>query len=677
MARRKLTDPKGGNAVRDYDEVSPKRSRRRETSQYLKWWLAPTGNEAKSCLWQWVDRQRAVWSLDAIDDLVAEAIYNDTPIATGGRIGASGRWSGGVGSRNPINQIKSLVDTGTARLTKVRSMPVISADDAEYEEALFAQEQSRVLRRKMGNGDMEIHSPLVIRDFMIRGTAWGKVIRRDGDTEFQRTPSYEVVYDHREALYDRLTQRAHVRPENRDTLIAQFPNMEDVILAAPSFTRVDPWMTFTYAGPNLADMVEVAESWHPPSSTDSDDGQWIVCLRNKTIARAPWNCLRDPLVPVYWTPPTRGCGRGTGLVSEQAEAQGMVNDILQDAREALHEGSQLKVFQPRGTGANKHHLKARHPAVIEHDGAVPTYVAPNPVSTQAWGIAFQILGEMNNTSGISQWAAQSKSPLGNGASGKALDTMDDQQSDRFAHVESGYQQWRVQIGLRHVDQARMMHDEAIAKDFKKQFDEQPDPIAKDKLAAWIRDNSWPDVNIDGGDYHLTIEPENFIVGTRGSKLSQVNEAAKAGLIPDPSLTAELFDEPDIASANRGILGPVRRIKRCLSDLANLKIPYIDCQPDPEMNLPLGLLLAKGELENAKAHKASDAICQRFRDFVSDVLSLQQQAQGPATPSLAGAQQNNVVAQQNAAGLMGGGGGAMPPGQAPMPAAAAPPMGAAA
>lgn len=674
VARRKVVDARSGGNVRDYDEVKPKRARQRDEVKYLKWWLALAqggGDAARATLWQWVDRQRTTWSGDAIGDLVSEAIYSDTPISAAGRLNANGRWTGGIGGRNPINKIKALVDTGTARLTKVRSMPVISADDADYTEARFAREQSRVLRRKMGSGDMELAAPLVVRDFIIRGTAYGKIERVGGDTEFRRVPAYEVVYDHREALYSLLTQRAHVRPESRDTLIARFPAMKEAILAAPQFNRVDAWMSYTYVGPNLADMVEVAESWHPPSSPTAKDGQWIVCLRNKTIARAPWTCPRDPLVPVYWSPPTRGVGRGTGLVYEQSEAQGWVNDILSDAREAIHYGSQLKVFQPRQGGANKHHLKARHPAVIEHDGAEPRYIAADPVSKQAWSIAFQMLEVMDATSGISSWASQAKASLPGTPSGKALDTMDDQQSDRFAHVESGYQQWRVQVGLRHVDGARMMHDEANGK-LEKMFDEQPPAIKKDELAAWIRENEWPDVDVDGGDYHLTLEPENFITGARGGKLNEVNEAAKAGLIPDPSLSAAMFEEPDIARANRGILGPVHRIEQCLSDLSNPKVPLIECMPDPEMNVALGKLLALGELEEAKSKKASDVICQRFRDFIAECKRIDAIAKAGA-PSLAGAQQNNIVAQGNAAQLLGPDGGPPPgPGGAPP---GAPPQGA--
>jgi hypothetical protein len=132
------------------------------------------------------------------------------------------------------------------------------------------------------------------------------------------------------------------------------------------------------------------------------------------------------------------------------------------------------------------------------------------------------------------------------------------------------------------------------------------------------------------------------------------------------LTAALFDEPDMARANRGIIGPVRRIEQCLSDLANLDVPYIDCAPDPEMNLALADMLAKGELEQAKADKAKPEIVQRFRDFRSDVERLQQLATAKANmaPSLAGAQANNIVAQPNATTLNGS--GAPAPAMPPLP-----------
>ena len=52
-----------------------------------------------------------------------------------------------------------------------------------------------------------------------------------------------------------------------------------------------------------------------------------------------------------------------------------INDILRDAEACCTKRSQLKVFSQRGGNVNKHHLRAQRPAVIEHDGPVPQYIA--------------------------------------------------------------------------------------------------------------------------------------------------------------------------------------------------------------------------------------------------------------------------------------------------------------
>lgn len=666
MAKRKTTPlaPKWRDS--SSDELPVKQRSSRPNGETITWWTEELGKNAQGSLWAWIDRLRSTWSQDAINDLIAEAIYQDTPISAMSRYDGT-RWLNSMSAMNPLNAIKSLVDTATARLTKLRSMPCISADDANYDEKLFAQETSRVLRRKMGSGEFEMIAPLIIRDFVVRGTAVGYVERHGGDTDIERAQIYEIVFDHRECLYGPPRSLARVRPVNRRRLIERYPRYAKQIEKAPAYSRQDPWIAMTYTGPNLSDMVELAEAWHPPSGPTADDGQHIVAVRGATIAREPWNCVRYPLDFCYWTPPWRSI-RGSGLVVEMAPAQEMINDILRDAREALHHGSQLKIFAPRGT-VNKHQLRARHPAVIEIDGAQPSYVAPNPVSQQAWNIAFQILEEMHNLSGISRWATSSKSPLGQGVSGKALDTMNDNQSDRFAHVESGYQQFRVGMGMRTVDRARMMYDEAFHP-AKRAFEEQPDPFEKNELASWIRDHEWPEVDIDGGNYHLVLEPVNYLASSREGRLEDVAELAKAGLIPDPTMTAELFDEPDLVSINRPILGPIRRIRRCLSDLTDLKVPYINCAPDNYTNVALAELLASGELEDLRSHKKFDPrIEQRFMDYLADVKRIKSQG----AKSLAGAQANNVVAQQNAADMMGGGAPPMPgappagpPGAPPMP-----------
>ena len=139
------------------------------------------------------------------------------------------------------------------------------------------------------------------------------------------------------------------------------------------------------------------------------------------------------------------------------------------------------------------------------------------------------------------------------------------------------------------------------------------------------------------------------------------------------MTASLVDNPDIQAMNRPILGPMNRIKSCISGLKKpeSKVPYMDIAPDEAMNKPLAKLMVLGELEQAKADKAPDWIIQRMVNFLADIKNLEDAATAGA-PSLSGAQSNTTIAQPGAADLLGAGGpppGApmpMPPGQGPGP-----------
>jgi hypothetical protein len=297
--------------------------------------------------------------------------------------------------------------------------------------------------------------------------------------------------------------------------------------------------------------------------------------------------------------------------------------------------------------------------VIEYDGAPPTYVAPNPVSEQSIRILMLLFDKAYEIAGISQMSASSKSTLGSNASGKALDTMEDIQSDRFAHVESDYMQFRVELGRGLCDEAKAMYEESTGE-IASDFPESPEPIAKDDLAPWIREHEWSKVDIDGGDYHLIIEPINFLPDTRAGKLSFVAEMSKAGLIPDPTMTADLFDEPDVARMNRTTLGPKHNIDRVLEGLADPDVPTSELAPDETWNLDLAVLMAKGERNEAQADGAGDDILERYDWFLQECGRLLKISTLGDSASLQGAQAANQVAQANASG-------ALPTGGMPMPA----------
>lgn len=573
-----------------------------------------------------------------------------------------------------LNLVMSMVDTATARLTKRRSMPVISADDAGWSEKLFAKKTSRILRRKMGGRHVEKISPHVIRDFCIRGDGVAKVIRVGGDVAVDRIPAFELVWDELEAQYGAVRTLAHVRPVAREILLAEFPEYAQQINDAPRFMGSAQWATYAYAYAlnSTVDMVEVAESWHLPVGNDDHNGQHAIAIRGETLLRERWRRPRFPIDRAHWSAPTRGF-RGTGLVEQLAGTQAKVNDVLRDMQENLYYGSSLKVFQRRSSNINKHHMRARHPIVVEYDDIEPHFVAPNVIPPSAMDFLRFLIQQAYEIAGISQMSASAKNTLGANASGRAIDTMEDIQSERFAHVESGYMQFRVELGQLLVDEARAMYEEATGDD-DNEWGCRYEPLKKAELAPWIREHEWDKVEIDEGAYHLTLEPTNYLPDTRHGKLSFVAELSKNGLIPDPTMTADLFDEPDIARMNRGVLGPKHRIDEILEGCADPDVPLIELMPDQYDNLPLLVLLAKGEMKDAQASKRAgaqdseiiDEVVDRYQLVIDAAKQLIEESKAPAAlPSLPGMQAADMGAAPNAMTLQPGLGGALPMGGMPM------------
>lgn len=623
-----------------------------------RWWTCE-GDAAAQALWAWFERLRAMWSNGALIDLVHKAIYEARPLGSTSDTLASDQLLRSASAPAQINITKSMVDTATSKIAKRRPYPAIGADDAGWSEKLFAKRATRVLRRKLAQPRIERLKPKIVRDGLLWGTGCVKVVRAGGDVDIERVPRRELVVDPREARYGEPRTLAHVRPVPREVLAEQFPEQAEQIMAAPIYDRSDLAARYAYDGAGYADHVEVIEAWHLPSGPEAEDGCHVIAIRGTVLLRDCWERPRFPFAFFHWSDPVDGFW-GQGLVEQLAGIQAKTNDLVRDTQIALYYGAMLKVFVQRNANVNKHHLRARHPVVIEHDGAAPNYVAPNPVSPVQIQFIDWLITKASDIAGISQLSQSAKNPLGSNASGKALDTMYDIESDRHSMVELSLAMLMCDIGTAIIDEARALAAEVREGELDV------------KLASWIAEMDWRKVCLDDGSYHLGVEPVNFMPESRAGKLSFVAELSKAGLIPDPTMTAALFDEPDLARANRTNLGPYHNLERVMEGLADESTPMLDLAPDDYMNIPLGVLMAKGELNDAAALGAPEAVLDRYRQWIDLAKALPGSggtSDPNAAPSLQGMPSSpNMPAPSTAAGLQPGLGAGGPPMPTPgMPA----------
>lgn len=584
--------------------------------------------DAALALLAWTDTRRAYLRGYNAMDLIHEAIYEGRPV--GRRLGTAAQdfLRAQQEASSYLNVLHSMVDTVVSRIAKRRAMPVIGCDNASYREKLDAQRASRVLRRKMGRPDIERMMPLKLRDGVVRGDGFVEAYRNGNDVAIERFARSELVFDDGEARNGEWPRTiARVKLVDRDVLASLYPEHEERIRKVQPAAR-DVWSPYDWDAPIDPDQVEVVRGWHLPSAPGAKDGRYVVAIRDgeEPLVEREWKRPRPPLARVQWTPPMRGF-LSIGLVQELAGSQHKVNELWEDHQVALHWASQLIIFQPRGSNIDKHHLRGRDPRVVEYDGgATPSYVAPDPASRQAMDSLRWLINQMYELSGISQSAAASKNPLGPQASGKALDTFYDIASDRFATLELQASMGRVDVGQIILDEARDLAEDAKAD-------------KEIEVAPWIDEIDWAEFDFDGGGHHLALEPENFIPQTRGGKLDTLGDMAKIpGLLNNPLITASLFEEPDIARANRHLLGPMRMLQRLMDELVTNPNYQAECVPTPYVlaHADLAREMAIGEMGNAYAEGADDAELAPYRWFLRMLEGEVNAAAPPPAPEVGAA-----------------------------------------
>lgn len=609
---------------RSWSPVARRRKDREEpqdSSLDGNWWQL-TGARALSAAWSWADRLKPRQRTENAMDLIHEAIYLGVPLSSSQNNTPSLEWlrqQSSTSATAHLNQIGGIVDTIVARLGRRRPMPIIGCDDAAYSEKLYARRASRVLRRKMGTPNVERMCPQVMRDTCIRGSGFVYTYPRGGDVHTMRVPRHELIVDPVESKYGKTRTLARVYLEDRDVVAKLYPAHAEAIKMASRASR-DEWSPYEYDISSDPDQVELICIWRLPTQKGEDDGKFIVGIRGlQPLQECTWKVPRFPFAGMHYTAPVRGFF-GTGLVRALAPLQSKVNDVHRSIQEDIYWGGSMKWVVPRGSNVNKNHLRTRHPAVLEHDGVAPQIVPGNPISRDATDYLRWLIQQMYELSGVSQASAQSKNPLGPNASGKALDTMYDMESDRFSHVEMQYAMFRVDIGQCILDVAQQ-----LAEDHDSDDEDAPE------LAKWITEIDWAKFDVDGGNYHLNLEPINFLPDARAGKLDTVSDMGKAGILSDPIEAAALFDEPDIARANRHLLGPYRYCEKTMEMLADLSVPLEDCTPTPQMPPALAKKMALGELGNAAAEGAEDVVLGRFRWFLQMLEGEAATAAAAATP----------------------------------------------
>lgn len=571
-----------------------------------------------------------------------------------------------------LNASQGVVDTVVARLSKRRAMPAFKVDNADWSLKRKAKRYREFILGKMSETDFEELSPECLTDGTIVGTGITQIDDAEDDVCAERVYRSELLFDPRELRYGKPWQALRTMRISRDVLCAKFPAFKSQIRDAAASQRMpheaadDP--DIMELG-SLDDYVDLWRAWRRPTRDESGDGRIAYCIDGATLSYEEWDSPRLPFAMFRFKHPRVGFW-GLGLIEQVADIQQRINSIVRAAQmniDVTAMGSMLvneMYDQPietmTGSRPFKFGWKGPH-------GMQPQWKAADPLSPQTLQILEFFIRQIYELPGVSQSAASSKSSLGLNASGVALDTQYDIESERFAPVERQYAKYRLDAAQLYLDAAgRVAKRRYESKGKKRSY------VAV--TAPWRRRDAierleYSKVEMKADQYRLEMEPVNYIPDTRAGKYATIQELTNAGIIPQ-WLAPALYDEPDLQRAQLINCAAFYNLERIMEGLGDKDVPIEDLQPEPYHDLQLAEKMGLAYFNHAQSEirigSKDEGVIDRYRQFVDAVKDLRTAASAGAAPPA-------DPAAMGAADPMAAMGGAMPPPGAPPPMGGGMPM----
>lgn len=531
-----------------------------------------------------------------------------------------------------LNATKAICDTFSSRLSKDRPMPGIVPIGDWYAKQKAAKYHEFIVGQMLDT-DFDDLSRRALHDGTRLGSGFTRIDDCNSAIFAERMPVNDLLFDRRECKYGKPRQGIRLQRIARDHIAELFPKAKDAIRDAPPSLRRKDDTDVDGEGPrssDLDDYVDTWEAWYPPMDADSENGRHVLCIDGTTddctLVSERWYEPRFPWAQFQLMDPDWGI-YPEGFVDQLIDLQHRVNMIVRDIQLNLTATGRGHFLVNEANDIPVEMLNGFQPFKLKFKGPQPpTWNAPQPYNMAQMSALDRFLQAMFDLTGVSKANAESRSALGAGASGVALDTQYDIDSDRFRMPQANYARYRLTGSQCYVDAAaRVARRREMGKGEKKSW------VATSwKNRDSIQELEYSKVVLKEGSYRLRIEPVGFIPDTKAGKIAVVEQLAKAGIIPQ-WLVPMLFDEPDLQEMNRLILAPIKNCLRKMDELIDEKLPI----PMPEQynDLDVENHIAVAYYNWIQCEKAPESVQDRFRQYC-DLVVEALKAKNPPAPAVA-------------------------------------------
>lgn len=422
------------------------KSRRDETNQSFKWWLAQTDAELCNQLLSTTSyltkihqpriRQASVYARL----LSGKPLYNY--LANVGTLDNSQQLPIG---RPTANVCYSCSDTLVSRLTQSKPKPTFLTDLGHYKEQKLSQEMNNFISGEFYREKAYELGTLALRDACTIGDGLLKVYPMDGKARLERTLSTELLTDYNDAYYGKPRSLIQKKMVDRDSALAWLPKKEaEIVKAIQGNVDATPLSTET-----VSDQFLVAEGWRLPSSDKADDGRHVIACSAGILVDEVWRKPTFPFAKIGYNPNIVGWF-SQGLCEILMPTQMEIYKMLIVASQAIELMGVPRIYIDELSKIVETAFNNNIGTIIKGRGPAPQFLNATSNAPEIYEWIKWLIENAYQMSGISQMSAASQKPAGLN-SGEAQRVYLDTQDTRFSALERRYQNMYTDLSYLMID----------------------------------------------------------------------------------------------------------------------------------------------------------------------------------------------------------------------------------
>lgn len=528
----------------------------------------------------------------------------------------------GLTGESTFNYAARALDMVHSKVTA--EMPTVRAvgHGADYDQHIRAQGLSRFIVGMTEALGLQDQLPRAVLCALRVGT--GVVVSgiRDGEPHVEVAHPREFLVDPDDAVHGDPRCLYRVSPVDRRSVLREFPDRGADIAAAGCISdrdgartgRPGDWTAGSLTG-RVSDCVDVIDAW--VLGDGNEPGRHVRCLDNGApLVDVTWTASRFPVAFLRAWEPTAGTGWwGHGLMEREAPAQRTVNGLWADVCNQVRYRRTI-MWLPDTADISEGALTDQDPdgiTVIRTSGkGEPRFENPSVLGPELMNLIASLKSDIYSMAGTDESAVGSQSPLGRDASGTAIRTYHDFQSQGHVDLMRRIGRFVVDVVDRTLDVAKSAFSSAKG---------QSDWEVRHPTLDVIR---WADVDMDRDAYVLELQEVSPVPDTFAGALQELEEDAAAGRIA-PEYMTRLREQPDRWWADRcNAKEDVEFVDWMVSELMDVR-RRVPALPDEVVPTMLTDRLRREILSGIRLGRPPEVI-ERLRDMAGQVADAAAQAQ---------------------------------------------------